>query len=180
MRSPAAINSSPRRTGLANQAPAIMPAHSVRMSSRPWACSARWSIKGLSSGRLAVSNAYLCRAEPRVWSAVDILSVWNVGRPSRSLAACCRSADGCCRSWWPGGSSTAARLSLWHSTWSNDEVPNNITVDGVMGRFIPCREEDVLISSTSIRFWRTKILAAELSDAVGVDRAAVRKRLRQL
>jgi hypothetical protein len=36
MSRPAAIRDSPMMTGLANQDPAMVPAHSVRMSWRPW------------------------------------------------------------------------------------------------------------------------------------------------
>jgi hypothetical protein len=49
--------SSPRRAGPANQLPAIVPAHSTRMSSRPFATSRRWSMSGCSSGRRAVNRA---------------------------------------------------------------------------------------------------------------------------
>jgi hypothetical protein len=66
------VSSSTRRAALENQEPAMVPAHSTRIWSRPCATSRRWSINGWSSCRLAVKRASPWSSEERIWSSVDM------------------------------------------------------------------------------------------------------------
>ena len=72
-----------RLPGVANHAPAMLPAASMRRSSRPWQTSASWSMIGCSSERWAASMASPVILEDSVWSAVDMLQISNISSKAR-------------------------------------------------------------------------------------------------
>ena len=73
---PAAMRSSPMMMGLANHDPAMMPAHSVRMSWRPWGQLAQLSDERVQLGTLARA------VEPRRGASMRRSGPWLTCRPA--------------------------------------------------------------------------------------------------